>query len=438
MIKITDIEADSIAAELEIQPGDQLISINENPINDRLDYRFYLAEEYLEMLIRRGEEEIIFEIDKFIDEDPGLILEDMKLLSCGNNCVFCFVYQNPKGMRKTLYFKDEDYRFSFLYGHYVTMTTLRQKDLKRIVNQRLTPLYISVHSTESESRRLLLGIKKDDRLLEKIEFLTDNGITLHTQIVLCPGINDGTVLEKTIDDLKDYFPGVGSVAIVPLGLTQFREKLLPMRMHSPAELTEMIDLTDQYRRRLKKELGVSFLYLSDEFFIKSGRPIPDETYYDGFYQVENGVGLFRLMIDEFKDWQPQLPDCLPAAKKVTWVTGTLAARTLQCNIIEPLNKIGNLQIDLVPVVNRFYGASIEVAGLLTAGDIYDRLKELPPADLILLPPRVINENGLFLDDWTVEKLEQKLGVPCYVYTDDLNRMLEIIERESCRSLRRVS
>ena len=205
MLKISAIEQDSIAAELQIKPGDFILSINGKDINDRLDYRYFQSEEEIELLVKQGEEQILFEIEKDADEDLGLIPEEMKMMACGNNCVFCFVYQNPKGMRKPLYFKDEDYRYSFLYGHYVTMTTMKQNDLDRIVEQRLTPLYISVHSTEPETRKFLLGIKREDYLLEKMKFLTERGITLHTQIVLVPGVNDGEIFDRTVNDLKQFF-----------------------------------------------------------------------------------------------------------------------------------------------------------------------------------------------------------------------------------------
>lgn len=428
MVKIQTVEPNGIAAQLGIQPGDELISINEKPVNDRLDYRYYIADENIELLIKRGDEQFLFEIEKDTDDNLGLEPEDMKLMSCGNNCVFCFVYQNPKGMRRSLYFKDEDYRYSFLYGHYVTMTTLRQADLNRIVEQHLSPLYISVHSTETETRKLLLGIKRDDHLLEKIRFLSEHGIELHAQIVLVPGINDGAIFDKTIHDLKAFFPAVRSVAVVPLGLTRHRDRLMKLRIHTRQELKDTIGYVDMLRTALRRELGDAFVYLADEFFIKADEPIPEASYYDEFYQIENGVGEFRAMIDEFEEALNQFPRQLPKPKRITWVTGRLAAGPLHRHIIKPLANIENLEIKLKPVENVFYGATIQISGLLVGQDIYDQLKGEDLGDAVLLPPRVLNDDELFLDDWTVPRLENELGVPCHVYKEPLSEMITIIEK----------
>ncbi len=430
MVKIVDIEPGSIAEELGIKAGDYLISINGHKIRDRLDYRFYQADERLEVLVKQGDKEIIFDIEKDADEALGLEPEEMKLMACGNNCVFCFVYQNPKGMRKTLYFKDEDYRYSFLYGHYVTMTTLKQADLERIVEQRLSPLYISVHSTDSETRKLLLGIKRDDHLLEKIEFLTRNGIELHAQIVLVPGINDGKIFNQTILDLKKYFPEVRSVAVVPLGLTRHRNHLMPLRIHTQRELKEAIQHVNSLREKLREELGVYFVYLSDEFFIKAGERIPPAEYYDEFYQIENGVGEFRDMIDRFNEAYASIPMQIDQPISITWATGTLAHDNLKKHIVEPLTKIKNLEIDLIPVENYFYGPTIGVSGLLVARDFYEQLKDRNLGDVILLPPRVLNEEGVFLDDWTVDDLEQKLGKKCHVYQEEIESFVDVIRNLS--------
>ncbi len=438
MIKILEIAPGSIAEELDIRPGDVLHSINNKEIGDRLDYRFYQTGEALEVLISRGETQTLFDIEKDADEDLGLTLEDMKLMACGNNCVFCFVYQNPRKMRKQLYFKDEDYRYSFMYGHYVTMTTISQKDLERIVEQRLSPLYISVHSTEEKTRKFLLGIKKDDHLLEKIKFLTENGIELHTQIVLTPGINDGAIFDQTVNDLKQFYPGVRSIAVVPIGLTKHRARLTPLRMHTSAELLEQIRFVDERRAALKAEFGVSYVYLSDEFFIRAGQEIPPADYYDAFYQIENGVGEFRDMIDTFNKDFETLPPELARPLTVTWVTGALAHRELEKYIISKLRRIKNLTIDLVPVINEWYGPTIQVSGLLVAGDINRQLQKHGVGDVVLLPPRVLNDNGLFLDDWTLEKLETALGVPCHVYTETFAELPQVLEMLMHRKETRVA
>ena len=424
MIKITAIEPDSIAEDLDLQPGDMLQSVNGNEINDRLDYRFYQSHEDIELLINRDDQQVIYEIEKEPDEDIGLILDEMQLMACGNNCVFCFVYQNPKGMRKPLYFKDEDYRYSFMYGHYVTMTTMTQKDLDRIVAQRLSPLYISVHSTEEKTRKFLLGIKKDDQLLEKMKFLTSHGIELHTQIVLTPGINDGDIFDQTVNDLKQFYPGVKSIAVVPIGLTQHRKRLTPLRIHTPDELKEMISFVNERRVKLKKELGSHFIYLSDEFYIKAKQPLPQAEYYDAFYQIENGVGEFRDMIDSFEKVFDADKYGFNKPVKITWVTGILAYKLLEETIVNPLRQIKNLTIDLIPVVNKWYGPSIQVSGLLVAEDIYEQLKNKELGDMVLLPPRVLNNDGLFLDDWTVDKLSEKLAIACHVYSGEIENLVE--------------
>ncbi len=428
MIEITQVHPGSIAADLGLQPGDKVLRINGQLINDQIDFRYYSAEVEIEMLISRGHEDLVYEIEKEIHEDIGVEIEEMKMKSCGNACVFCFVFQNPKGMRKALYFKDEDFRFSFLYGHYVTLTTVSDNELRRIVEQRLSPLYISVHATEPQTRRLLLGIKHEDRLLEKIDFLVKGGIELHAQIVLCPGINDGDIFDRTVADLRKFYPGVRSIAVVPVGLTRHRKNLFELRTHTRRELAEMIDYTGKLRGQLKKELGEWFVYLADEFFIKAGHPLPDKLYYDQFYQIENGVGEFRDTIDRFNIAFPKMPKKISRPIRVTWVTGKLAAGSLEHHILSKLRTIENIEIELLAVENRFYGEHITVSGLLVGEDIYNQLKDKNAGNLVLLPPRVLNHDGLFLDNWKPSNLEEKLGVPCVVYNQPLEKIIEFIGR----------
>jgi putative radical SAM enzyme (TIGR03279 family) len=428
VLEIISVQVGSIAEQAGFEKGDKIVRINENEINDQIDFRFNSADEYLKIVIQRGQEQFLFEIEKDFDDDIGLELQEMKMKACGNNCIFCFVYQNPRGMRKALYFKDEDYRFSFLYGHYVTLTRVNQEELQRIVKQKLSPLYISVHSTEEKTRKLLLGIDKDDHLIEKIEYLVQAGIELHAQIVLCPGINEGAVLQKTVNDLKKYFPGVKSIAVVPVGLTRYRDKLFPLRIHTTVELNETIVFIEKMRKELYKELGVAFIYVADEFFIKAQVPIPDTAYYDDFYQIENGVGEFRYMIDEFHREFSDNTEEIKKASNITWVTGTLAAELLQENIISELNRIRNISIKLISIRNKFYGEDISVSGLLVGQDIYNQLRNRSLGDLILLPPRILNHQGLLLDDWKLSELEEKLNVPCYVYKEKLAHLAQIINK----------
>ncbi len=438
MVRIVDIEPGSIAQELGIQPGAKILKINGREITDQLDYRFYSAGEELEVLIEQDGEPILFEIEKDIQEDLGLVLEELEMRQCGNKCVFCFVHQNPKGLRRSLYFKDEDYRFSFLYGHYVTLSNADQQDLQRIVEQRLSPLYISVHATEPELRKYLLGIRQDDFLMEKIRFLTEHGIELHTQIVLCPGMNDGEHLIKTISDLKSLFPGVRSVAIVPVGLTRFRRGLPQLQPVTREYSIKFIETIDNLRTQLKSELGSSFVYLADEFYISTDTPVPDSNYYEDFYQLENGVGLTRDFITRVEAELPELHRMAPDLQ-LTLITGVLGARVLKRYILPQLQTIPSLKLKVIQVTNRFFGESITVSGLLVAQDIYQTVKEqTDPDDYLILPPRVLNQEGLFLDDWTVPQLEQKLNRKICIFPDSFVQLVENIRAQDQADSRRLA
>ncbi|MFZ0388979.1 MAG: DUF512 domain-containing protein [Calditrichia bacterium] len=425
MIKINEIVKGSIAEELDLQEGDLLVSINGREVSDELDYRFHSAGEELEVQIRQGDEEVIFEIEKDYQEDLGLVLEDMTMRKCGNRCIFCFVHQNPKGLRRSLYFKDEDYRFSFLYGHYVTLSNTTRADLERIVEQRLTPLYVSVHVTDPEKRKFMLGIKYDDHLLDKIRYLTANGIELNCQIVLCPDINDGEFLDRTIADLKSFYPLVKSVAIVPVGLTGHRRNLPEIRPVTVDYSLQMIEEVDKKRNRLRRELGSSFIYLSDEFFIRTGLPIPAEAYYEDFYQLENGVGLTRDLMNRLAEEKAALQR-MNTDRRLTLVSGILGSAALKQYILPELQKLSGLQAKLYPVQNRFFGESIVVAGLLVGQDIYHELKDKPLGDYVVLPPRVLNHDGIFLDDWTTDELEERLGRPVFIFPDSFVHLFENI------------
>ena len=427
MGEITEIHPGSIAEELGVEAGDFVVSVNNKEISDALDYRFYITNEDIELVIQQENERIIFEIEKEYDDDLGIALQDLDMRACGNACIFCFVFQNPKSLRKGLYFKDEDYRFSFMYGHYTTLTNTSQEDLQRIVEQRLTPLYISVHVTEPETRKLMLGIKFDDHLFEKINYLTENGIELNCQIVLCPELNDGELLDKTIEDLKAYFPMIKSIAIVPVGLTQHRKNLYKINPVTHEYSLKTIAETDDRRKLLKKELGSSFVYLSDEFYIRTNSPIPGSYYYEGFYQLENGVGLTRDFMMRFEEELPHLKNPGDHPLNLSLVTGTLGATVLKRYFMRQLNQLPDLFFKLHPVINRFYGPSITVSGLLVGQDIYETLKTERTGDYIILPPDCINDDGLFLDDWTLAELQEKLGKKLFVFPRSFSALFDLIK-----------
>ncbi len=427
MIRIEQVDPGSIGEDLGLQPGDRVRKINGQHVRDILDYRYLIAEETVELEIERQGEVIIFDIEKEPDDTLGLSFEPLKIRMCGNDCPFCFVDQNPAGMRKSLYFRDEDYRLSFLAGHYVTMTNLSRRDLDKIVTQRLTPLYISVHAIKPEVRKFLLGIRHDDRLLEKMDFLTQHGIELHTQIVVCPGINDGEVLDHTIRTLERYYPNLRSVALVPLGLTRHREGLTPLKPVTPEYARDLVATAEQYARTYKQKLGIYFVYPSDEFYIMAGADIPDRSRYDTFDQLENGVGMVRAFLDEFAALAPRLPQRLPRPTTITLVTGTLMASIMEEKIVQRLNRIEQLRVNLLVVENTFYGPSIRVTGLLTGQDIFAALQRIRVGDRVYLPRNCVNDDMVFLDDWKLSDLEEKLQVPVRAISNDLGEIFRDLQ-----------
>lgn len=425
-MKIKYIEENSIAAELEWLAGDDVIKINGNDINDIIDYRYYSSEEFLDIEINRAGEHLFFEIEKDFEENLGIEFEEIKYRCCGNKCIFCFVDQNPTGMRESIYVKDEDYRLSFIYGNYVTLTNVSQKQLNRVIEQRLSPLYVSVHSTDLNVRKLMLGIKSDDRLLEKIKFLTDNRIEIHAQIVLCPEINDGEYLTKTIDELSAFYPFLKSIAIVPVGLTGHRQNLYPIKSVTAGYAQNLIFDIDKIARNFKEKWDDYFVYLADEFYILADRELPDLERYEEFSQIENGVGMTRLLIDKFEEQMDQLPHRITQQRKLSMVTGRLAAPILKRYILPRLKQIENLEIFLHIIVNNFYGESATVSGLLTGRDIFEQLNSGRYGDTIVLPANCLNFDGLFLDNWTPEMLEKKLNTKIDISEDFISLIKNIL------------
>ena len=419
-MKILSIDRDSTGLEAGLQTGDVVLRINNHPVRDILDYKFLIADEDVEMEIRRNGDALIFEIEKDANDSLGLNFAPIEVRRCGNDCPFCFVDQNPAGMRKALYFRDEDFRLSFLSGHYVTLTNLKQEELDRIAWQRLTPLFVSVHATDPQVRHFLLGLKKEDHLLDKLRFLTSNGIELHTQIVLCPGINDGEVLRKTLYDLAEFYPQLRSVSIVPVGLTKHRDGLLKLEPVTVDYAERFLKIADGYADFFRKRFETYFVYPSDEFYIMTGTPLPPADRYDAFYQKENGVGMMRFLLDDFTERQiPLLPKRLSQPRKATLVTATLAGGVLRNEIMPALNRIENFSAELVVVKNEFYGESIHVTGLLTGQDIYNALKDCALGSAVFLPRNCMNDKFVFLDDWKLSEMEKKLGVPVVALENDL-------------------
>jgi putative radical SAM enzyme (TIGR03279 family) len=330
---------------------------------------------------------------------------------CGNDCVFCFVDQNPEGLRTALYFRDGDYRFSHLYGNYNTMTNVGPQALERIVRQRLVPQYISVHSTDLEVRKKLMRLRKDDHIMDKLRYLAENDVWMHTQVVLCPGINDGESLARTVEDVYSLGPTVQTMAIVPVGLTSHREGLEELMQVDKPYARAMIEWVFGLQKRFREERDVNWLYLSDEFFLVAEREPPEEEWYDGYPQLENGVGMVRDFIEETRREVEALrsANTLAAPRRLTLATGTLASGFMREHIVPILETIPNLSVELHVVKNTLYGPDVTVTGLLSGQCFARHFAEEPTSDLLLLPPNVLNEEDVFLDDETPLGLKLKLG-----------------------------
>lgn len=420
-INIISVEKDSIAFAAGIRPGDMLISINDNAISDPIDYRFYEAEEFLkvEIICDGALKEVV--IEKEEDEDIGLEFDSMRIKRCPNKCVFCFVDQMPEGCRESLYIKDEDYRFSFLYGSYITLTNITKKDKERIFSQRLSPLYISVHATDNELRRKMLGNKKASDILKEIEELAQHRIFLHTQIVLCPGINDGEYLKKSINDLKGFYPYVSSIAVVPVGQTRHRVNKLTPVDKDYAKKTIM--LLTKIKADIKKEIGDDILFIADEFYIKAGMEFPDISGYADFPQIENGVGLVPLFFSDFEEALTKIKKKPDASRKFIAITGESFAPYLK-GCVDRLKDYG-LDIDVVSVKNNFLGDSVTVAGLLTGQDILRALENIDNKRTVLIPSVSLREaTDRFLDDMTVEELRNGSGMEVEVVQADAKGLIE--------------
>jgi putative radical SAM enzyme (TIGR03279 family) len=424
-MKIISIIKKSIASRRGISLGDELLAINGHPINDLIDYKYYSAEDHLDLKLKSEDGTMRrVKIKKQPDKDLGLEFDDIKYKSCKNNCIFCFVHQLPKGLRKALYFKDEDFRLSFLHGSFITLTNTSDEDIQRIIHQRLSPIYISAHTTSESLRKTMLGNQRIPDIMPKIRKLAQAKIEMHTQIVLCPGVNDGEYLDKSVQELSSLYPYAKSLALVPVGLTKFRSKLPKIRPVNQANSKDIIGMVDEWQKHCRKKWDSGFVYAADEFFTKAQLDIPEKGYYDEFYQIENGVGMMRQFMDTFRYKQRLLHKRLNKKLRITLVTGVSAFRMIKDIIDNELSSISGLSVRPVSVKNDFFGHSVTVTGLLAGKDIMKALrKEKNLSEIILLPPNCVNVNGLFLDDLAPRDLERKLERKVLIGSYDLVRDL---------------
>ncbi len=420
---IKHVEPGSLAAELGWRSGDVIVSVNDRQIGDEIDLRFHAAEPELDVKIRRAGILKEYAFERPENEPLGISLEDFVIRPCADDCVFCFVDQNPAGLRDALYFRDSDPRMSFLYGNYITVTNLRQSDLDRIVEQRLSPMYISVHCTDDEIRRRMMGhVKQRDHLNEKLQFFRRNGIEMHTQIVLVPGYNDGDALIRTIGDLYSMNDKVRTVSIVPVGLTSRRQGLEELRPLNNGEAREVIGQVNNWQDRFRSEIGSGFVYASDEMYLLAGLEFPEEPEYDGFPLMENGVGMCRDFLNEFEFQLGDLHTDSPGPIRITMVTGTLASPILRNRIAPALNAIDGLTVDVVVGENRIFGLAVTVSGLMGYKCMSAALAGRELGDVVLLPPDCVNYQGDFLDNVAGKNnpgdLSLELGVPVRLFAGD--------------------
>jgi len=408
LLEICAVLPGGLGAELGIKQSDRIVSINGEVVNDEIDYKFSVADEHVIIILqtKKGRRKT-FTVDKGADDTLGLVFPPLNIRRCRNKCIFCFVDQMPKGCRKSLYIKDDDYRASFLHGNYITLASLSEADFHRIFHQRLSPLYISVHTTDPALRSFMIGNNRTPDIMTSLKRLAAGGIKMHTQVVLCPGVNDGPYLERTLDDLSGLFPSVASIAVVPVGITAFRKALYPIRTFTMREARAVLDTTMRFGSDFKKQFGSRFVFAADEFYIRAREAFPLPAFYEDFPQIENGVGMVATFLREAS--RTRLPSHI-SPLHVTIATG-ISFRNILKNSLTRLQAIRELTIDLVAVRNSYFGQSVTVAGLLTGSDVLKALNHRRLGDVLIIPASMLKEdNNIFLDNMTLEQLEDRLEV----------------------------
>jgi putative radical SAM enzyme (TIGR03279 family) len=436
--KITRVLPDSIAAEVGFDAGDRLVSVNGQPLRDLIDYRFLCADEFLdlEVLDAKGKKHRV-EIEKDFDEDLGLEFETALfdgLIQCNNHCPFCFIDQQPPGKRQSLYLKDDDYRLSFLYGSYLTLTNLTQREWDRIAQMRLSPLYVSVHATEPEVRIRLLKNLRAGLILDQIAWFQEHDLQIHAQVVVCPGINDGEHLRRSLTDLSQFHQGdvptVASVAVVPVGLTRFRPAADELVAVTPEKAREVIALVQELQAQFRQKLGSPVVWLADEWFLIGGVDLPPESHYEDYPQIGNGVGSIRLFLKEFDRLAKKLPKRVEP-RCLVWLVGNAVERAFE-PIVARLNRVEGLTVRMVALRSEYWGQEISVTGLITGQDILmglegDRLED-GFGDGILLPTLMLkHDEAKFLDDMTVDEVANRLGTKIWT-VGGMEELLDICTR----------
>ncbi len=435
--KITYVEPGSIGEELEIEAGDYLLEINEKEIEDVFDYHYAINSEYLVIIIRKPDgEEWELEIEKDYEEDLGLSFEQGLMdeyRSCKNKCMFCFIDQMPPDMRETLYFKDDDARLSFLQGNYISLTNLKNKDLERILLYKLSPINISVHAMNPELRCKMLHNRFAGDSLKSLKTLYDGGIEMNSQIVLCKGINDGEELDLSIRELSKYLPHMQSLSVVPVGLTKYRDGLVPLEKFTKDDAKKVLNQIQKWQETFRKEYGTRFVFASDEWFLTAGEEIPEEDYYEGYGQIENGVGMVRSLMDEVLEYledykETGMKNNLPhAPRKFSLATGLLASDTMK-DILKKIKEVLPWADGTVyTIINDFFGHDITVSGLLTGQDIIAQLKGKDLGEYLLLPENLLRAGEeVLLDDISVKDLEMALQIEIRIVQSDGKSLVDMI------------
>lgn len=417
--EIAVVKAGSIAEEMEIEVGDILVSINGEAVKDIIDYKFLISDEYVEIEIQKPDGEMWeLEIEKEYDEDLGVEFKDAILdtpRSCHNKCVFCFIDQLPKGMRETLYFKDDDSRLAFLQGNFVTLTNMSEEDIERIIKYRISPINVSVHTTNPELRIKMTNNRFAGNVYNRLKRMADAGISINCQIVLCPGLNDGDELEKTIEDLYKLYPQIENLAVVPVGVTKFREGLFKLDLYNKITAAEQLDRVTNMQGKYIKEIGVPFVRMSDEFYVTAERELPATEFYDNFKQLEDGVGMIRIFRNYIRDSLVHLEKNVKGS--FTMVTGASAYNEVLKAAESIMAANPKIDISVKKIINYFFGETITVAGLITAKDIIEQLRCENIGKCVIIPDCMLrkgyelasNKEKVFLDDTTVEGLEKTLN-----------------------------